>query len=177
MTRTIVCAYDGSDTAGRALDLAAELSAKLGMDLSIVHVLLHGRPAEEMVRLAEVEHIVERAATQALPDPATFYGSVYDYFGTGRSDADRARIVAAVGGELAKDARLRAEAAGARNVTANIRSGDYAEEILQEAEERDAEMIVLGRRGLGVVRNAVLGSVSLQIVQRAERTVVTVRSP
>ena len=62
-------AYDGSDNARRALDVASEFSHKLEADLFIVNVLMHGRPVEELVRMAEVEHIVEQAHYALSPSP------------------------------------------------------------------------------------------------------------
>ena len=45
------------------------------------------------------------------------------------------------------------------------------------ANARDAELIVVGRRGLGTVRSLVLGSVSSYVVQHATCPVLVVPAP
>ena len=42
---------------------------------------------------------------------------------------------------------------------------------------RDAEMIVVGRRGLGTVRSIVLGSVSTHVIQHARCPVLVIPTP
>ena len=54
MIEKTLLAYDGSENSRRALRVAAELSSKLKAELCIVHVLMHGRPSKELVRIAEV---------------------------------------------------------------------------------------------------------------------------
>jgi len=56
-----------------------------------------------------------------------------------------------------------------------VRKGDYAEEILNAAKEFDADMIVIGSRGLGLLKSTVLGSVSQKVLHHASCSVVTVR--
>lgn len=59
MIDRFLLADDGSENAQRAVDLAAELAGNLNAELLVVHVLMHGRPAEELVRMAEVEHLIK----------------------------------------------------------------------------------------------------------------------
>ena len=171
MARKIVVATDGSKTADRAVRRAAELSQKLGADLIVVHVLLHGRPAQELRRLAEAENLVEAAK---LPDVFARRSLV----GLGRSveeELEDIRLVGALGDELLIQAKQAAEDAGARNVSTRVCAGDYADEILEVAEAEKADMIVVGNRGLGRLREALLGSVSQKILHHAPCTVVVVR--
>ena len=51
MIEKILLAVDGSQNAQRAINVAAELAEKLNAELSIVHVLMHDRPSEELVRV------------------------------------------------------------------------------------------------------------------------------
>lgn len=53
--------------------------------------------------------------------------------------------------------------------------GSPAEAILELARARAADMIVVGSRGRGAVTGAVLGSVSSEIVHRADRPVLVAR--
>jgi nucleotide-binding universal stress UspA family protein len=61
MSGHILLATDGSPQADRALLQAARLSQVLGLDLCIFHVLMYGRPGEDWMRMAEIEHLIEMA--------------------------------------------------------------------------------------------------------------------
>lgn len=66
--------------------------------------------------------------------------------------------------------------AEARGIEADydLLEGDAAEEILRLASARDVDLIVLGSRGLGTVRSAILGSVSKRVLHEADRPVLVV---
>ncbi len=53
--------------------------------------------------------------------------------------------------------------------------GHPAEQIIYHADHCQADLIVLGHRGKSLFRRLLLGSVSKQVVQYAERTVLVVR--
>jgi nucleotide-binding universal stress UspA family protein len=55
-----------------------------------------------------------------------------------------------------------------------ILEGDAAEHIVELARARDAAVIVIGSRGHGAVRGALLGSVSSAVLHRADRPVLVV---
>lgn len=57
-----------------------------------------------------------------------------------------------------------------------VLEGDPAEAILDFAQARDADLIVIGSRGLGRVTGALLGSVSREIVQRSDRPVFVAKA-
>lgn len=175
MIRKILLAYDGSDNSRRALDLASELATKLLADLHIVHVLMHGRPPEEMVRMAEVEHIAESVHETVRPGVTYNAGRAYDLFAPSDDTASRVRMIAALGENLVATAKSRAQEWGVQNVQTETRNGDYADEILDAAEEQQADMIVIGSRGLGTIRGTVLGSISQKVMHHAAQTVVAVK--
>jgi nucleotide-binding universal stress UspA family protein len=54
-------------------------------------------------------------------------------------------------------------------------SGAPAERILHAADEFDADVIVVGSRGMGPWRSALLGSVSREVMSKARRPVLIVR--
>ena len=58
---------------------------------------------------------------------------------------------------------------------AHLREGPAVDEILDLAEEIDADLIVIGSRGLGPVKRVVLGSVSEGVVHHAIRPVLVLR--
>ena len=58
---------------------------------------------------------------------------------------------------------------------AHLRMGEVALEIVALAEELGAGLIVMGRRGLGGVRRALMGSVSDSVVRHAHCPVLVIR--
>ena len=175
MIGKILLAYDGSENSRRALNVAAELSSKLGADLAIVHVLMHGRPASELVRMAEIEHLVEQIQDSGLPGFTPRGVGAYEMLDMTGSIGQAQQVISALGGKLVSFAQDRATELGARNVTTFVQSGDFADEILEVAKDEGADMIVIGSRGLGTLRATVLGSVSQKVLHHATQTVVTVR--
>ena len=175
MIGKILLAYDGSENGRRALNVAAELSRKLEADLTIVHVLMHGRPASELVRMAEIEHLVKQVQESGLPGFTPRGVGAYEMLDMTGPNGQSQRVIAAIGDQLVSFAEDRANELGARHVTTFVRSGDYADEIIEAAKAQGADMIVIGSRGLGTVRGTVLGSVSQKVLHHATQTVVTVR--
>lgn len=57
---------------------------------------------------------------------------------------------------------------------ATIADGNPAEDILQAIQLHDADLLVMGRRGLGSVASLFLGSVSQQVSRSASCSVLTV---
>ncbi len=175
MAEKILVATDGSDTGNLAVNVAAELAAKLGHDLRIVHVLMHGRAVEEWRRMAEAEHLIKHVAQQTGRAAGGDPPSVDDYFARIEEDSKAALVVRIIGDEILARSKTRAIEIGARNVSTQSCIGDYADQILDVAEAEKPRMIVLGSRGLGRVRGALLGSVSQKVVHQAKCTVVVVR--
>ena len=171
MTGKIIVATDGSNIGSRAVDFAAALSEKFGEDLCVVHVLRHTRPRKEYARIAEVEGLVVLPA----PDEATTKSAFPLHFASAAEEIATAKAVMALGERITAHAKKRAENAGARNVTTHICAGDIADEILDVAEAEKAGILVLGRRGLGRVRETLLGSVSQKVLHHADCTVVIVK--
>ena len=67
--------------------------------------------------------------------------------------------------------------AGARGVPvrAVLLTGDAVDEIVAYADSLDADLIVVGSRGLGAVASGMLGSVSQGVLHEARRPVLVVR--
>lgn len=175
MAKRLLVAIDGSDTGNRALEQAAELSNKLGRGLSIIHVQLHGRPSAEMLKLAEVEHLVDQSDTKEYFERLQFPQDVREYIPSAAQELQRAKATIAIGENILEEAKRRAEELGAQDVITRVGIGDYADEILEVAEHDDTDMIVMGRRGLGRVREALLGSVTQKVLHHSDRTVVIVQ--
>ncbi len=175
MKKHIFVATDGSDNAMAAVDFAAELAAKFGVPLTIGHVLQFGRSAEEMARMADVEHIVKSVKTISPIDFNVLSGTGGDLFADTRPTGDVMRAVTLIGDEILSRAVARAKELGARDVSTKSSRGDAADTILDMAETARADMIVVGHRGLGRVRTMLLGSVAHKVAQHAICTVAVIR--
>jgi nucleotide-binding universal stress UspA family protein len=77
--------------------------------------------------------------------------------------------------ELLRKLSWRVKAAGGTVAGSHLRMGQVALEIVALAEELQADLIVMGSRGLGGVRRALMGSVSDSVVRHAHCPVLVVR--
>jgi nucleotide-binding universal stress UspA family protein len=144
--RKILLATDGSAESASAAEMARELSGGLGAEMHVLYV--HPVP--------------EAYVTQA---------SVYDpdvmdelFERTKQEASKKAKEEAAKVGETG------AEISG---VHAEVGRADA--EIVKLAEDLGAEMVVIGSRGLGAMRRALMGSVSTSVVRHSHGSVLVVR--
>lgn len=127
--------------------------------------------AEAAVRraaeLAKGDGVVLHVVT-AYPDVATFGENI-------SSSAKREPIsLRDVAEGVAARAEREAEAQGIDVVT-HAREGDPAQVILEVAQEQDADLIVVGARGLTGFRRFLLGSVSSKLAHHADCSLMIVR--
>jgi nucleotide-binding universal stress UspA family protein len=141
----ILLATDGSEDAEVATSTALDLAKSSGSE---VHIVLVEEPA------------------YAYVDP-----SGYPYF----PDEELEH-------QLEQRARMRLDreveksrSAGGAVADAHLRVGDAAAEIVDLAEDIGAGLIVMGSRGLGRIRRALMGSVSDSVVRHAHCPVLVVR--
>ncbi len=147
MFKRIVLAYDGSEHAKRAFDIAVDLAAKFGAALDIVQVVTHSHASEAVATFARAEHV---------------------------DNADQIELAKCAASSLAPVA-TRAKTKGVKSVNVEVLRGNAASETLDYAKTSGADLIVLGRRGLSRMGGLVLGSVSAKIAGQAECAVLTVK--
>ena len=143
----ILLATDGSPEAAKAARTAIALSRNLGSEL---HVLCVG----------QVSSAYAPAETEILD---------YEFWKEMREFAK---------GEASEKLEVevrKIEDAGAKIEKSHVAVGRPEAEIVRLAEEIGAEMVVVGSRGLGPLRRAVLGSVSNSVVRHAHCSVLVVR--
>lgn len=147
MFRHILCAVDGSAQSNRAVELAADLAARDGAKLTLIHVGHSTSPPEGLEAYLSMEF---RNAPPAV---------AYDD---------------AIGQRIVEDAT--AQARRGRSITPQgvVDRGDPAEAILAAAKRDQVDCIVMGRRGHGRLAGLLLGSVSSKIAQLATCTTILV---
>jgi nucleotide-binding universal stress UspA family protein len=171
--KNIIVAIDGSNHAGKALKVAIDLAAKYQARLILVHVLTRDHPPKELVRMAEVENLLDAKQPNVSSKKDTF--SAVARFIDGDKQDKEAQVIALLGEKIIKNAEKDAKQGGVKNVTSEIRLGDYANCILDVANKAEADLIVMGRRGLSNLKGFVTGSVSHKVAQRSACSVLTVK--
>jgi nucleotide-binding universal stress UspA family protein len=142
----LLLAVDGSEESMRAARMAVALSKGLGSVLHVVYV-----ETTDLIGLPEREIYTPDTREELLEILGRFAREALD---------ELAGKVREVGGEVAQ---------------AHARVGKPEKEIVRLAEELGAGLVVLGSRGFGAVRRAVIGSVSTSVVRHAHCPVLVVR--
>jgi nucleotide-binding universal stress UspA family protein len=146
MFDSIVVGTDGSDTAGEAVRQAAELAARLG---ARVHLVCAYEPSST----------VDGVAATAVDADA-------DGWELGPREAVEATLASAA----------EVFAAAAVPVEQFARRGDAADAIIDVAEERGAELIIVGSKGTTGAKRFLLGSVPNRISHHAPCAVLIIRT-
>jgi nucleotide-binding universal stress UspA family protein len=147
MIKSIVVGTDGSDTARKAVQEAADLAAQLGAGMDIVSAY------------APVSN--QRLREEARQAPEDLQWMV-----TPREDVD-AKL---------KEAKELAQGAGVETVNVHAREGDPADAILDVAEEQGSDLIVVGNKGMSGAKRFLLGSVPNKVSHHAPCSVLIVRT-
>lgn len=158
--KTIVVPVDGSAHADGAAALAGELAGKHGAKISLVHVLMHGHVPDHIRALSDKPgpEIPAMAVGAASSEPSLPHDVLED-----------------IGNKLLEKAKETASKAGAETVETEITGGPTANAILDHAKKCQADMIVMGSRGLGDLKGLLVGSVSHKVQQLADCNVLTVK--
>lgn len=174
MFQTILAATDGSDHAAKAVAVAGDLAARNGASLIIAHVLDADEPIEPLRRFAEMEHIPTTGTPQRVGAiEATPHGPV-PVPGGEQETVDLPAARQEIARRVLNDAETVARERGAEPLDSLLLEGDAAEQILRGAKDRGVDAIVLGSRGLGNLKGALVGSVSNKVCKQADCTCITV---
>lgn len=175
MPKRIVTAYDGSANAQRAVAVASELARDYGAELHLVHVTGSGRIPAALAHMAEVEHMTEGRKTPGPQNVANVFGNLATAEKSAASPEVAREVHRVVGERLLKDASTLARKNGAPSVEGVLREGNPAEAILEAAKRVDADLIVLGTRGLSDLKGLLLGSVSHKVIQLSSCSCLVVK--
>jgi nucleotide-binding universal stress UspA family protein len=146
MFSSIVVGTDGSDTAKEAVRQAIELAKSVGAGVELVSAY-------------------EPVSGQRLRDESHQAPEDVQWMVNPREDVDATlQDAAAAAAEAGVEARTYA------------RQGDPADAILDVAEERDADLIVVGNKGMTGAKRFLLGSVPNKVSHHAPCSVLIIRT-
>ena len=145
----ILVATDGSEEATLAAEIAAELANRTDSELHIVH-----------------------ARSPTTPHRPGYY--VGPGMTVGAAEKERKHLDREA--QRLLDAQVeQVRAAGGSTAHTHLRTGKIDREIVAAAEELGAGLIVIGSRGRGRMRRALMGSVSDSVARHAHCPVLVVR--
>lgn len=146
---TILVAIDGSDHAEHALQTAIDLARHQPARLVLLHV-------------------VHPLATVSMSTGSD------DYEQLEHVHISTADVLRAMGDRVVEGA-LRACGAAGVPATSIVRAGDPTRVIVEAATDEDADLVVLGSRGLSDAKGLLLGSVSHKVISTAPTPVLVAR--
>ena len=156
MINKILVALDGSVQSKKALLHAVEMCRQFNAQLNLVNVLDTGHVPGELVHMAEVEHIIG-------PDDFIENMSVATApYKSRKSDLDD-KMHALISEKIIEEAVREANDKGVKGINTTIERGDPADRILAVAENIEADLIVMGSRGMGPLKGLLVGSVSQKV--------------
>jgi nucleotide-binding universal stress UspA family protein len=145
--QTVVVGTDGSDSSYLAVDKAAAIAADSGATLVIACAYHPARPEE-----------VDRAADELGSDVA--------YQVVGSSPAE----------DSVRTAAERARKAGATKIDTVVVDGEPVPTLTKIVQERDADLLVVGNRGLNTLTGRILGSVPSEAARKSKVDVLIVHT-
>ena len=146
MFQSIVVGTDGSQTAGEAVREAIELAKAVGASIELVSAY-------------------EPVPSQRLREESRQAPGDMQWMVNPREDVDA----------TLREAAERIDAAGV-SVATYAREGDPADAILDVAEERGADLIVVGNKGMTGAKRFLLGSVPNKVSHHAPCSVLIIRT-
>ena len=152
MINSILVATDASAASNRALKMAVQIAGQHDAELLIIHVIRDMQIPFDIKEIPELEF------------------NKFEAFNDAREE-----ILRKVAESVLRNAKEKAEKAGAIKVKTAIGTGDPATSILGFAKWRKVDMIVVGTRGLGKLKGTILGSVSRKVTNNAETSCLIVR--
>lgn len=172
--KSIVVAFDGSAHASRALEIGATLAAQEDIPLGIIYVMDVGHKTltEDIREMARIEGVIN-----PVPKMLVNYEEAHPlmFSAMAQASAESERALVQYADFLLQQAEKSARHFAAARIDSKVVLGKPAEEIVAFARERQADLIVIGSRGLGRLQSLVLGSTASKVAQLAACSCLTVK--
>jgi nucleotide-binding universal stress UspA family protein len=172
--KTILIPVDGSEHARKAVLVGAAIAAKFGARVVLLHILLRDISLEKVHELARTLKIPSEVLEKFKPITPAVYdfglsvpaGVINPIASTGLLTEVGRRVL-----EMEKDV---IEGQGVKIVDLVMEDDDAAHKIIEITKKENADFVVMGRRGLGMLSGILSGSVSTKVGHLAPATVVSV---
>lgn len=174
--KRIVVPVDGSEHALRAAAFAGDLAQKYGAEITLVHVIDRSRAESvEIEHMAEVEHLVEPGG--GYPWIANVPAELAAMLSAEISEESRQRALSFVAEKVVRAATdvVREHGVPGPSIRMLIKNGHPVKRILETISDEQADLVVIGSRGLSDLRGVLQGSVSHRVAHYAPCNVVTVK--
>lgn len=151
--QTLVVGTDGSDTSLRAVEHAATVAAESDAKLIIAMAHLPNADKGGWGRPARPDRVIDGGGEVVLRDEGDYkvHGEAPVY-------------------EILREARIRARAAGAKNIETRPILGDPVHALSRLVKEVHADLVVVGNVGLATRSGKWLGSVPGNVLARSKKT-------
>jgi len=156
--KKILYPTDMSETSNHALGYAASLANRYDALITIIHVIKDVLPSSENL----VTNVIGNSKWQEL------------------LSRNKTEVVEKIRRRLDKFCEeTQAELSSCPFLMDEVivKIGNPVEEIIQEADQKKYDMIIMGAHGHGAIAGAVMGSVSRRVVRRSTTPVMVVRLP
>jgi nucleotide-binding universal stress UspA family protein len=161
--KRILVPIDFSDVTPPVIDLARELAKALGAEINLVHVKQLTAAATRGMLGYGLAGMPELAPMSGVPAPG--FEPMPE---TIAEDEGQKSKLAAWQEKIAQDGI---------KVSLHEPTGAVAEEILNQADELDADLIVMGTHGHGAMYNLLVGSATKGVLKHSTRPVLLVPGP
>ena len=149
MIKKVLVALDGSESAEKALDFAIDLAEKYSAKIELISVVPH------------ITYFAPLSEDELFPTKAYI---------------EYSNEVEAIHKKILSDAKKKAKKSKPNlEVSIKFAEGKPADKIIETAEKGDFDIVVLGHRGLGDIKEFLLGSVSHRVAHKTTRTVIIVK--
>jgi nucleotide-binding universal stress UspA family protein len=156
--KKILYLTDMSETSNHAFGYAASIANCYDGSITIFHVLKNPKPTSENL----VTNVIGHSKWHEL------------------IDRNRTEVVEKIRRRLEKyceETRAQLAACPFLMEEVIVKIGNPVEEIIQEVDQKDYDLIIMGAHGHGAIAGAVMGSVSRRVVRRSTTPVLVVRLP
>ena len=154
--KKILYPTDMSETSNHAFGYAASLANRYDASITIFHVLQAPMPTSESL----VTNVLGNSKWQEL------------------LSRNKTEVVEKIRLRLEKyceETRAELSACPFMMEEVIVKIGNPAAEIIQEVDQKDYDMIIMGAHGHGAIAGAVMGSVSRKVLRRSKTPVLLVR--
>ena len=154
--KKILYPTDMSETSNHAFSYAASLANRYGALITILHVIKDVMPTSENL----VTNVIGNSKWQEL------------------LNRNKAEVVEKIRLRLEKFCEeTKAELSSCPFLMDEVivKIGNPVEEIVQEVDQKDYDIVIMGAHGHGAIAGAVMGSVSMRVVRRSATPVLVVR--